>query len=196
MKIVKCDYCGKEFDLPIGEYNKKLKRKQKYIYCSRECYDKGRLKPRKIIEHNDYISVFYCGDEILIDKDVANKIDINKIYTNKKKTDATAYAYIKGISLHRLITNCPKGMVIDHINHNGLDNRKSNIKICTVMQNNRNRLLNSKNTSGVTGVSWCNKMQKWKVTLQSNGKSLHGGYFSDIEEAKQARKDLEKKYWQ
>ena len=39
-------------------------------------------------------------------------------------------------------------------------------------------------------------MQKWKVTLQSNGKSLHGGYFSDIEEAKQARKDLEKKYWQ
>ena len=41
--------------------------------------------------------------------------------------------------LHRLVTNCPEGMVVDHKNHNRLDNRKRNLRICTVKENNQNR---------------------------------------------------------
>lgn len=40
--------------------------------------------------------------------------------------------------LHRLVTNCPEDMVVDHKNHNRLDNRKSNLRICTVKENNQN----------------------------------------------------------
>jgi hypothetical protein len=41
-------------------------------------------------------------------------------------------------ALHRYIMNCPVGMVVDHINHNGLDNRKENLRICTAAQNRMN----------------------------------------------------------
>ena len=191
-----CDYCKKEFNLSLGEYNKKLKRNKGHIYCSRECFNKGRKEQRKVIEHKDYISIFYKEFEILLDKDDAKKIDTNLIYAYKKPTDNTAYAFINGYrTLHRYLTNCPENMVVDHINHNGLDNRRSNLRVCKYQDNARNQIVGKRNTSGYIGISWCNKMKKWKVTIQIKRKSLHGGYFSDIEEAKQARKDLEQKYW-
>ena len=43
------------------------------------------------------------------------------------------------LSLHRFLTDCPDGLVIDHLNHNPLDNRRCNIKICTQAENNKNR---------------------------------------------------------
>ncbi len=43
------------------------------------------------------------------------------------------------VRMHRLIMNVPKGMVTDHINHNGLDNRKSNLRVCTDAENGRNK---------------------------------------------------------
>lgn len=70
------------------------------------------------------------------------------------------------IKLHRLITNCPYNKVVDHINHNTLDNRKSNLKVCTTFENQQN--LRS-NKSGVIGVhkrirnnriTWVGKISK------------------------------------
>ena len=191
LKLV-CDYCKKEFNSSLGEYNKKLKRNKGHIYCSRECFNKGRKKQRKVIEHKNHISIFYKEFEILLDKDDAKKIDINLIYAYKKPTDNTAYAFINGYkTLHRYLTNCPENMVVDHINHNGLDNRKENLRICTPSENSLNKIVLKTSKSGITGVTWCNTMKKWKVSLEHLGKNNHGGYFDNLEDARKARELLE-----
>ena len=51
-------------------------------------------------------------------------------YTNKDEN--------KNIALHRLITKCPNGLMVDHLNHNTLDNRLENLKICTNKENQHN----------------------------------------------------------
>jgi hypothetical protein len=56
------------------------------------------------------------------------------------------------ISMHRMITNCPKGMVIDHINHDSQDNTRENLRICTHSQNLGNAKIR-KSKSGYKGVT-------------------------------------------
>jgi hypothetical protein len=60
----------------------------------------------------------------------------------------------KTVRMHRLVMNAPNGTQVDHINGNGLDNRRKNLRFCTTKQNLRNRGKNSRNTSGYKGVSW------------------------------------------
>ncbi|WP_124115311.1 HNH endonuclease signature motif containing protein [Paenibacillus xylanexedens] len=58
------------------------------------------------------------------------------------------------IRMHRLITDCPSGLEVDHINHNRLDNRKKNLRICTSKENSRNmRKIPNNGSSIYKGVS-------------------------------------------
>ena len=57
------------------------------------------------------------------------------------------------LTMHRLIMNAKKGELVDHINHDGLDNRKENLRICTSSENGRNRRLGKNSRSGFKGVS-------------------------------------------
>lgn len=91
------------------------------------------------------------------------------------------------ILLHRLITNCPDHLQVDHINHNTLDNRDENLRIVTDGQNKQNKngaYCNSK--SGIRGVSWSKREGKWKAQIRVNFKDIHLGYFDDVEQAKVA----------
>ena len=86
--------------------------------------------------------------------------------------------------LHRLIMDCPKGMVVDHIDGNTLDCRKSNMRIITNGQNRQNlHILHSKNTSGYRGVSWCKIHKRWRAVVKVNHKQICNKYFKDKEEA-------------
>lgn len=87
--------------------------------------------------------------------------------------------------LHRIIMGEPESMLIDHINRNPLDNRRSNLRICTHQQNQCNRGKQSNNTSGFKGVCWHKGNQKWVAEIRINGKCKHLGYFDDPEEAHQ-----------
>ena len=86
-------------------------------------------------------------------------------------------------------------MEVDHINHNGLDNRKENLRIVTHKQNKFNNPILSTNTSGVTGVSWSKQKNKWRayITIDNKQKSL--GYYFNKEDAIKARKEAEEKYF-
>ena len=91
----------------------------------------------------------------------------------------------KTILMHRLIMNTPHGMETDHINGNGLDNRRSNLRICTRSQNKMNTCLSSKNTSGYKGVCWNKNSKKWRAEIEYK-KSICLGYFDNKIDAAKA----------
>lgn len=87
------------------------------------------------------------------------------------------------------------GKVIDHINGNKLDNRKENLREVSNAENMRNRKgLHPHNKSGTTGVYWLPNLSKWVVKLRFNGKNIHGGYYTNLDDAIAARYALEIKY--
>jgi hypothetical protein len=90
------------------------------------------------------------------------------------------------ILMHRLIINAPDGYDTDHVNCNKLDNRISNLRIATRMQNNCNQKLGSNNTSGYKGVYFDKRKSKWKSCISINGVIHHLGYFADKESAHSA----------
>ena len=97
--------------------------------------------------------------------------------------------------LHRFLMNTPKGMLTDHINGNSYDNRKSNLRICTHLENLQNRAKNKNNTSGVKGVSWNTKENKWGAYIYLNNKYKNLGLYETIEAATEVRRLAEEKYF-
>ena len=79
----------------------------------------------------------------------------------------------------------------DHINGDGLDNRRENLRVATHSQNMSNRKVQSNNTSGVRGVTWNKNKGKWQVYIKHNKKQYTIGFFSSLDEAKLARKEAE-----
>ena len=81
--------------------------------------------------------------------------------------------------MHRVIMTPPDQMFVDHIDHNGLNNTRSNLRLCTLAQNNCNSTSRRTSTSKYKGVSWKKVSKKWAASTQSMGKIYHLGYFTD-----------------
>ena len=91
------------------------------------------------------------------------------------------------LTMHRVIMNPPKHMIVDHINRNPLDNRRANLRLSTPQQNSWNRSCprNSKG-SKYTGVSLDRDGQKWRVRIVIDGESRFLGYYDDEKAAAMA----------
>lgn len=83
---------------------------------------------------------------------------------------------------------------IDHIDHNPLNNLRTNLRKVDRKTNGRNVSKGPLNTSGVVGVYWRKREQKWLAQIKVNQKSLHVGYFDNFDEAVIARKAAEQKH--
>lgn len=83
----------------------------------------------------------------------------------------------KSQRLHQLLL--PDFPHVDHINGDGLDNRKHNLRGCSASQNLMNRGKQSNNTSGFKGVSWHKVHNKWVAQIKVNGKGRTLGYYGD-----------------
>ena len=81
---------------------------------------------------------------------------------------------------------------IDHVDGDGLNNRLANLRKATHAENMRNRRLNINSKSGVTGVSFNGKKNKWSAYIQIEGKTVHLGRFKEKEHAISARRFAEK----
>ena len=88
-----------------------------------------------------------------------------------------------GKRLHRTIMECPKDKVIDHINQDKLDNRKANLRICSIGENNINKPLSNRNKLGYTGVHFYKPLGKYMSYISKDKKRHHLGYFDTAEEA-------------
>ena len=85
--------------------------------------------------------------------------------------------------MHRAILCAESHMQVDHVNHDTLDNRKENLRICTGSQNQANKRKQSNNTSGFKGVSWDKRRCKWLAQISVNTKHRNLGRYSDIADA-------------
>lgn len=77
--------------------------------------------------------------------------------------------------MHRLVLNAPKELFVDHKNGNGLDNRKSNLRLCTKSQNAMNSRVKKTNSSGLKGVYWDHG--KWASKIRIGNKSFTLGRY-------------------
>ncbi len=100
------------------------------------------------------------------------------------------------IPMHRFIMKTPKGMFTDHINGNPLDNRRSNLRICTAGENRLNMCIPKNNTSGYKGVCKFkySKSLPWTARININKKRFHLGYFKNPEDAAVAYNEAAIKY--
>jgi hypothetical protein len=93
-----------------------------------------------------------------------------------------------------LVTNAPIEYEVDHIDGDKLNNRSTNLRICTTAQNCANRGPRSDNSSGTPGVKFDKAKGKWASGIGVNRSYVHLGYFNNINDAINARKEAEIKY--
>jgi hypothetical protein len=118
---------------------------------------------------------------------VVDAADFNWLKNLKFYSTAKGYAVCnfngRHESMHRLIMNPPPGLVVDHIDRNPLNNKRSNLRICTTKQNNYNRKRHNK-YSKYKGIYWLSTSNKWRAVIHYYSKHIHLGYFdSEIETA-------------
>ena len=137
------------------------------------------------------------GGITLVDDQDYEKVNAYKWFRKKNNYGGEMAMTTNGPKeyLHRLIMDPPKGMNVDHINGNGLDNRRANLRICTPAENSRNSKIYSNNTSGFKGLTWHKGSKKWTVRITKNYKRVHVGYFTDVIEAAQAYNLAATKYF-
>lgn len=161
-------------------------------YCSKHLYQYKKygesltppLKQKnEIIKYEDYAEIVLLDkyenekDRTIIDLKV-----IDKVAKYKWCVDNKGYVRNDEVGLlHRFIVDCPEDMVVDHINHNPLDNRKCNLRVCTQAQNSMNTSKTKKNgiTSQYKGVGFHKKSGKWRSRICINGKQKCLGYYDN-----------------
>lgn len=94
-----------------------------------------------------------------------------------------AKVHRKNISLHRLLLSFPDG-IVDHINRDKLDNRRSNLRVVNATESSRNRGVSKNNQSGFKGVSTCSgRAWKYRAQINVDGKRVFLGHYKTAEEA-------------
>jgi hypothetical protein len=93
------------------------------------------------------------------------------------------------VTLHRFVASPKESEMVDHINGNGLDNRRCNLRICSMADNCRNRGKTSRNSSGYKGVSLVQgASNRWFAQIRANHKNIYLGTFNTPEAAHDAYK--------
>lgn len=99
------------------------------------------------------------------------------------------------IYMHRLILDAYAGQKVDHRDGNGLNNKRSNLRLCTSLQNSRNMKIRKDNTSGYKGVIWHKHSKKWQANIKTAQGDLYLGVYDSKIEAASAYNIAARKYF-
>jgi hypothetical protein len=134
------------------------------------------------------------GLEAVIDASDVDLVEGFKWFARIKK-GATSYAVRRAtdsdgrnldVYMHRVIAQTPTEFDTDHVDGNGLNNRRSNLRYATKSQNMHNMRKRRDNTSGFKGVSWHKSSEKWMARIRLNGEQHHIGSFTTLQAAHEA----------
>lgn len=166
-------------------------------YCNIE----KELK-NKFIDKGSYYKVIVYSNErnekdfILIDKDKKDLLE-NKFINWNQEVGATISDFpnppIRIANV--LFGDIDDSMNYIHKNKDNRDYRRKNIDLVDVQERTRRNKLRSDNKTGVKGVTWNNKRQVFQANIGVNGKNIYLGSYNELEDAKKARIEGEKKYW-
>lgn len=90
------------------------------------------------------------------------------------------------VRMHRLIIGAAPDVVVDHIDSNGLNCRRHNLRVATHAENMRNRRIGVNNTSGFKGVHWHRRKGQWMAQIRVDTRNVYLGMFTDPVEAHRA----------
>lgn len=97
--------------------------------------------------------------------------------------------------LHRFLLGNPQGVSIDHVDGNGLNCARSNLRIATKSQNDANRGRQENNKSGYKGVHWATRDKKWIAKIKVDGRQIYVGGFDNPVDAALAYDAAAHKYF-
>jgi hypothetical protein len=140
------------------------------------------------------------GYEAIVDDEDYPLLSLTKwkvsFSADKKRVYACVRKRIDGkfhkILLHRVLMDCPKGLEVDHINRNTLDNRRSNLRICTSQQNSFN--VKGRSKWGYKGVCFHPHISKFEAQLKVGKQKYTNGCYEKVEDAARAHDELAKKH--
>ncbi len=132
----------------------------------------------------------YCA---LVDEQDAVQLSWMRWHTRNKSGQLYAYARVPGtgdpgviVGMHRFLMDAGQRKEVDHINGNGLDNRRSNLRLCNRQQNSFNRGAHRGHSSKYKGVSFRKGIARFRATISLNNRKIHLGHFVIEEDAARA----------
>lgn len=143
------------------------------------------------------------GKYAIVDSDDYWELSKYSWYAHKAENSCYACRRVHGgkgkkterMWMHRAVISVPAGLMCDHINHDGLDNRKANLRAATAAQNRINsRTARIKKSSKHRGVCWRAEQKKWFAYVYVGGRAVFTKYFDDATAAARARDRAAKKY--
>lgn len=180
-RTCKCQRCGRSFLVGPADIKRGYGK-----YCSNDC----RWPKRKVVQLGDGTSEIQLsrGKVALVDTEIINRLKVHRWAAWYSGNRWYAKTRIDGseILMHRFILNVPEGKQVDHINGDGLDNRRCNLRICVPSQNMMNQTNFRGGTSKFKGVSWYKAGEKWRAYINKDGRQISLGYFEDEKQAARA----------
>ena len=180
--------CGSVVKFQNNEMTHGLRKSCASKRCTALIMPKPELNPNEFILDGEIIRIkLNGGKESIIDRDDYEKVKNIRWRINDQGYVKEARSYSARI-LARVVSGAPPGKVVDHINHDTLDNRKVNIRVCTQMQNTRNTQIASNNTTGYKGVSAIRSKSglKYRAYITHDGYRREIGRYNDKVEAAKA----------
>jgi hypothetical protein len=150
-------------------------------YCQNFTIEKELLEPHLVQALSQGAKLLPLTQDKFAIVDAADFPHLSRYNWCVVKTDNTCYAARyrkrKQTFMHRLITSAPSHLVVDHINHNGLDNRKDNLRLCTRAQNALNQRPRKGTSSKYKGVYWHERDKRFYAQISHKGRRFHLGSF-------------------